>query len=53
MDASSGDAANGAKELAKLIKIHVGSSCAIDVVEPESLERSMGKLKRIFDLRNS
>ena len=52
-DASAEDAANAAKELAKLIKIHVGSSCAIDVVEPESLERSMGKLKRIYDLRNN
>ena len=52
-DASAEDAANAAKELAKLIKIHVGSSCAIDVVDPETLERSMGKLKRIYDLRNS
>ncbi|MEF9979937.1 MULTISPECIES: phenylacetate--CoA ligase family protein [Micrococcaceae] len=50
-EASIEDATNGAKELAKLIKIHVGSSCAIDVVEPESLERSMGKLKRIYDMR--
>lgn len=41
-----------AKELAKMIKIHVGSSCAIEVVEPETLERSMGKLKRIYDMRN-
>ncbi|WP_313814055.1 AMP-binding protein [Glutamicibacter sp.] len=52
-DATAEDCANAAKQLAKLIKIHVGSSCAIDVVEPESLERSMGKLKRIYDLRNS
>ncbi|GGL93047.1 phenylacetate--CoA ligase family protein [Glutamicibacter protophormiae] len=52
-DASAEDVANAAKTLAKLIKIHVGSSCAIDVVDPETLERSMGKLKRIFDLRNS
>ncbi|QCU78962.1 phenylacetate--CoA ligase [Citricoccus sp. SGAir0253] len=39
-------------ELQKLIKIHVGSSCQIDVVDPESLPRSVGKLKRIHDLRN-
>ncbi|QDY65987.1 AMP-binding protein [Glutamicibacter halophytocola] len=51
-DASSEQAQHAGKELAKLIKIHIGSSCAIDVVEPESLERSMGKLKRIYDLRN-
>lgn len=52
-DASAEDAADAAQTLAKLIKIHVGSSCAIDVVDPETLERSMGKLKRIYDLRNS
>ncbi|MBF6673309.1 MULTISPECIES: phenylacetate--CoA ligase family protein [Glutamicibacter] len=51
-DASAEQAQHAGKELAKLIKIHIGSSCAIDVVEPESLERSMGKLKRIYDLRN-
>ncbi|MGQ3383999.1 phenylacetate--CoA ligase family protein [Glutamicibacter sp. TV12E] len=51
-DAPAEQAQHAGKELAKLIKIHVGSSCAIDVVEPESLERSMGKLKRIYDLRN-
>lgn len=52
MDTSTEQAEHAGKELAKLIKIHIGSSCAIDVVEPESLERSMGKLKRIYDLRN-
>ncbi|MGA7204005.1 MAG: phenylacetate--CoA ligase PaaK [Specibacter sp.] len=33
------------------IKIHVGSSCTIDVVEPGSLARSSGKLRRIYDNR--
>ncbi|WP_186760587.1 phenylacetate--CoA ligase PaaK [Arthrobacter alpinus] len=33
------------------IKIHVGSSCAIEVVEPGTLERSNGKLRRIYDNR--
>ena len=28
-----------------------GSSCAVDVVEPGSLERSNGKLRRIYDMR--
>ncbi|WP_159611910.1 phenylacetate--CoA ligase family protein [Glutamicibacter sp. JC586] len=51
-DSSREQAEIGGKELAKLIKIHIGSSCAIDILEPESLERSMGKLKRIYDLRN-
>ncbi|MDI3329346.1 MAG: AMP-binding protein [Micrococcus sp.] len=51
-DCTSERATAAATELQKLIKIHVGSSCRIDVVEPESLPRSVGKLKRIHDLRN-
>ena len=49
---STEEAAKAGGELAKLIKIHVGSSCAIEVLDPETLERSMGKLKRIFDMRD-
>lgn len=41
-----------AANLKHAIKVNVGSSCTIDVVEPGSLERSNGKLRRIFDLRN-
>ncbi|MEA5453672.1 phenylacetate--CoA ligase PaaK [Sinomonas sp. JGH33] len=37
--------------LRQQIKVHIGSSCRIDVVEPGSLERSNGKLRRIYDLR--
>jgi len=37
--------------LQEQIKIHVGSSCTVDVVDPGSLERSNGKLRRIYDLR--
>ncbi|MDR2256229.1 MAG: AMP-binding protein [Arthrobacter sp.] len=51
-DCTSDRAAAAAGELQKLIKIHVGSSCAIDVVDPGSLERSVGKLRRVYDLRN-
>jgi phenylacetate-CoA ligase len=40
-----------ARTLKEQIKIHVGSSCTVDVVEPGSLERSNGKLRRIYDLR--
>ncbi|MEV4901026.1 AMP-binding protein [Citricoccus sp. NPDC055426] len=50
-DCTSDRALAAAGELQKLIKIHVGSSCRIDVVDPESLPRSVGKLKRIHDLR--
>ncbi|GER22498.1 phenylacetate-coenzyme A ligase [Zafaria cholistanensis] len=39
-------------ELQKAIKINIGSSCRIDVVEPGTLARSSGKLRRIYDLRN-
>ncbi|WP_104110019.1 phenylacetate--CoA ligase PaaK [Arthrobacter sp. N199823] len=37
--------------LKEQIKIHVGSSCTIDIVEPGSLARSSGKLRRIYDNR--
>lgn len=43
--------ASAAKTLQQQIKIHVGSSCAVNVVEPGSLERSNGKLRRIYDMR--
>ncbi|MCW4464056.1 AMP-binding protein [Glutamicibacter sp. MNS18] len=51
-DATTHEVSTAGKELAALIKIHVGSSCAVEVLEPETLERSMGKLKRIYDMRN-
>lgn len=51
-DCSADEAVKAGKELQRLIKIHVGSSCAIDVVEPGSLARSSGKLRRIYDLRD-
>jgi phenylacetate-CoA ligase len=43
--------ASAAKVLQQQIKIHVGSSCTVNVVEPGSLERSNGKLRRIYDMR--
>ncbi|NVM93449.1 phenylacetate--CoA ligase PaaK [Arthrobacter wenxiniae] len=46
-----GDRAAAAAELKSQIKIHVGSSCTVDVVEPGTLERSNGKLRRIYDNR--
>ena len=48
---TSEDRAAAALVLKSQIKIHVGSSCTIDVVEPGSLERSNGKLRRIYDNR--
>jgi hypothetical protein len=40
-----------AHTLREQVKIHVGSTCTVDVVEPGTLERSHGKLRRIYDLR--
>jgi phenylacetate-CoA ligase len=49
---SADDARSAGRELTRLIKIHVGSTCKTDVVEPGSLARSNGKMRRIYDLRN-
>ena len=35
------------------IKHAIGVTVAVDVVEPQSLERSLGKAKRILDLRGA
>ncbi|AZM87747.1 MULTISPECIES: phenylacetate--CoA ligase PaaK [Streptomyces] len=40
-----------AAELVRAVKESVGVSVAVEVVEPESLERSVGKIKRVRDLR--
>ena len=40
-----------AQELGARIKHAIGVTVAVDVVEPGSLERSLGKAKRILDLR--
>ncbi|GAA4842141.1 phenylacetate--CoA ligase family protein [Garicola koreensis] len=45
------DAETAGKELARQIKIKVGSSCVVSVAEPETLARSSGKLRRIYDKR--
>ncbi|WP_043442202.1 phenylacetate--CoA ligase PaaK [Arthrobacter sp. L77] len=45
------DAAAAAVELRHQVKTHIGSTCAVTVVEQGSLVRSSGKLRRIYDLR--
>ncbi|WP_434994724.1 phenylacetate--CoA ligase PaaK [Arthrobacter sp. Ld5] len=45
------DAAAAAVELRHLVKTHIGSTCAVTVVDQGSLVRSSGKLRRIYDLR--
>src|SRR5687768_17055594 len=39
-------------EVARLVKETVGTSVDVSVVDPETLERSVGKLKRLVDLRD-
>jgi phenylacetate-CoA ligase len=48
-DAAAGDAAG--HELARLVKNTIGVSVRIDVIEPDGVERSMGKMRRIVDQR--
>lgn len=43
--------AGAAGEIARRVKDDVGVTVAVEIVEPESLERSVGKIKRIVDLR--
>ncbi|MGO2112834.1 MAG: AMP-binding protein [Pseudoclavibacter sp.] len=46
------DAEVGAARLVKEIKIHIGSSVKVQVAEPHTLERSTGKMKRLYDRRD-
>jgi phenylacetate-CoA ligase len=45
-------AAEGGAALEHEIKSRIGVTCVVEVVEPESLERSIGKIKRVYDLRS-
>ncbi|MER7956352.1 phenylacetate--CoA ligase PaaK [Streptomyces sp. NPDC096030] len=50
-DASPEQRAEAARSIAQAVKDGVGVSVAVEVVDPETLERSVGKIKRIVDLR--
>ncbi len=41
-----------ADELARAVKGRVGVSVAVDVLDPDTLERSVGKLRRVIDRRS-
>jgi len=43
--------ADAAREVVTAVKQRVGVTVAVDVVDPDSLERSLGKLQRILDRR--
>ncbi|WP_426516047.1 phenylacetate--CoA ligase PaaK [Diaminobutyricibacter sp. McL0618] len=49
VDASAGDRASGV--LIERVKDRIGSTINVTLVEPGTLERSAGKLKRVYDLR--
>jgi phenylacetate-CoA ligase len=40
-----------ARAIATAVKDGIGVSVTVEVVDPETLERSVGKIKRIVDLR--
>ncbi|WP_369142467.1 phenylacetate--CoA ligase PaaK [Streptomyces sp. R44] len=50
-DATPEERAEAARAVAAAVKDGVGVSVGVEVVDPETLERSVGKIKRIVDLR--
>ncbi|MFF2847712.1 phenylacetate--CoA ligase PaaK [Streptomyces sp. NPDC058001] len=51
-DATSDERDAAARAIAAGVKDGIGVSVTVEIVEPETLERSVGKIKRIVDLRN-
>jgi phenylacetate-CoA ligase len=49
--ATTADGEAAGRDLATLVKNTIGVSVAVDVIPPDGVERSMGKMKRIVDLR--
>ncbi|MEU5275529.1 phenylacetate--CoA ligase PaaK [Streptomyces asoensis] len=50
-DATPADRDTAARTIAAAVKDGIGVSVGVEIVDPESLERSVGKIKRIVDLR--
>ncbi len=50
-DADAEAAATAGRELQHLVKSTIGVSVTVEVVDPEGIERSMGKMRRIVDQR--
>lgn len=44
---------DAADAVVRAVKEGVGVSVRVEVVDPETLERSVGKIKRLVDLRGS
>ncbi|MEV0095821.1 phenylacetate--CoA ligase PaaK [Streptomyces sp. NPDC050738] len=51
-DATTDEREAAARTVAAAVKDSIGVTAAVEVVDPETLERSVGKFKRIVDLRN-
>jgi phenylacetate-CoA ligase len=51
VDTSAADAASAGIQLRALIKNTIGVTVAVDVLDPDGVERSMGKMRRIIDDR--
>ncbi|MFF8378119.1 phenylacetate--CoA ligase PaaK [Streptomyces sp. NPDC015661] len=52
-DATPEERAEAARAVAAAVKDGIGVSVGVEVVDPETLERSVGKIKRIVDLRGA
>lgn len=52
-DATAADREKAALAIAAAVKDGVGVSVGVEIVDPESLERSVGKIRRIVDMRES
>ncbi len=52
-DATAEARASAADELAGAVKGSVGVTVAVEVVDPDTLERSVGKLRRVIDQRRA
>ncbi|MFF9198184.1 phenylacetate--CoA ligase PaaK [Streptomyces sp. NPDC014779] len=50
-DASPDQRAEAARAITAAVKAGIGVTVTVEVVDPETLERSVGKIKRIVDLR--
>ncbi|MFH8487031.1 phenylacetate--CoA ligase PaaK [Streptomyces longisporoflavus] len=51
-DTTPGRREAAAREIARAVKDGIGVSVAVEIVDPETIERSVGKFKRLVDLRD-
>ncbi|WP_368396937.1 phenylacetate--CoA ligase PaaK [Streptomyces sclerotialus] len=52
-DATPEQRATAVERIARAVKDGIGVTVAVEIVDPETLERSVGKIKRIVDLREA